>query len=80
MAREELAAARAREPEDVLQVRRRCRQRTRHGRIERPAHEGQQHHGGDPGADLESAVANVLVRHPIPGQMQQEAKRKRTAP
>jgi hypothetical protein len=37
VAREELAAARAREPEDVFEVRTRSRERAGHSRIERPA-------------------------------------------
>ena len=64
----------------MLQIWRRSRQRARHGGIERPAHQGQQKDGGNPGADLEAPVADVLMRHPIAGQVQHEAERKRRAP
>jgi hypothetical protein len=80
MAREQLAAPRSREPEDVLQIRRRRCQRARHGGIERPARERQQHDGSDPRGDLEAAIADVLVWHPVPGQVQHEAERQRSAP
>jgi len=75
MAREELAAARAREWEDVLDVGTRCRQRSGDSRVERPPHERQQHDGGDAGANLEAAIADVVVRHPVACQVKDEAQR-----
>jgi hypothetical protein len=65
MTREELAPARARESDDVLQVWGRRRQRTGDSGIERAAHEGQEQHGGDSGADLEAAVPDVLMRQAV---------------
>jgi hypothetical protein len=64
----------------MLQVWRRGRQRPCHGRVEWAAHQGQEEHRGDPGADLEAAIADVLMRHPVPRQVEYEAERKRAAP
>jgi hypothetical protein len=80
MAREELATAGPREPENVLKVWSGCRQRPRHRRVERSTYEGEERHSGDPGADLEAAIPDVLVRQSIACQVQQEAERKRAAP
>ena len=80
MAREELAAVGPREPEHVLQVWRRSSQRPYHGRVEWAAHQGQEEYRSDPGADLEPAIADVLMRHPVPRQVEEEAERKRVAP
>jgi hypothetical protein len=50
---------------DVLEVRRRSGECAADGRIERSAHRGEEQDTGDPRADLEAAVGDVLVRHPI---------------
>ena len=47
VAGKELAAARPRKPDDVLQVGARGRQCAGHRGIERPAHSGEEKHGGD---------------------------------
>jgi hypothetical protein len=71
MAGEELAPGRPREPKDVLDVRRRSSERSADGRIERAAHCGEEQHAADARADLEAAVGDVLVRHPIPCEVEQ---------
>jgi hypothetical protein len=80
VAREELPAARARQAHDVLDVRTRSGQRTTYGRIERSAHGGEEEHSSDARADLEAAVADVLVRHPIAREVKQEPERQRGKP
>jgi len=80
VAGEELAAARPRKAQDVLEVRRRRRERPGHGWIERAAHAGEEKDRGDPGGDLEAAIADVPVRHSIPGEMKSEAEWHRGEP
>jgi hypothetical protein len=72
VAREELASARPREAKDVLEVRRRSGECAADGRIERSSHRGEEQDSGDARADLEAAVGDVLVWHPITGKMEQQ--------
>jgi len=71
VAGEELASARPREAKDVLEVRRRSGERAAHGWIERSPERGEEQHPGDARADLEAAIGNVLVWHPIACKMEQ---------
>jgi len=80
MAGEELAPAGAREGKDVLEVRSRRRERPGDGGIEGSTHRGEGQDGGDPGADLEAAVDDVLVRHQVAREMKQQAKWNRPEP
>jgi hypothetical protein len=77
VAGEELAPARPREVKDVLEVRRGSGERAAHGRIERSPRRGEEQHCSDARADLEAAVGDVLVRHPIAGEMEKHAERQR---
>lgn len=71
VAREELAPAGPGEPKDVLDVRTRSGERSADGRIERSAHGGEEQHTADARSDLEATVGDVLVRHPIPCEVEQ---------
>jgi hypothetical protein len=72
VAREELAPARPREAKDVLEVRRRSGKRAADGWIERSPHRGEEQDSGDARRDLEAAVGDVLVWHPITCKMKQQ--------
>jgi hypothetical protein len=65
MARKELAPARAREPEDVLDVGQRGGYGADDSRVERPATHAEQEHGGCAARGLEPARGDVLVRHAV---------------
>jgi hypothetical protein len=80
MAREELATLGPWKPEHVLQVRRGRRQCSGDRRIERAAHECEEQHRCDPGADLEATIPDVLVRHAVAREVQQDTEQNRTAP
>jgi hypothetical protein len=77
VAREELASAGPGEPQDVFEVWTRSRERAGHGRIERPARPGEEQDGGDPRRNLEAAVCNVLVRHAVARQVEEQSERQR---
>jgi hypothetical protein len=77
VARKELASAWARETEDVLEVRGGRGERTRDGRVERASNGGEQQHGCDSRGDLELAIDDVLVRHPVAGEVEEHAERNR---
>jgi hypothetical protein len=70
VAGEELPPARPREPKYVLDVRRRSGERSADGRIERSADGGEEQDCGDARRDLEATVGDVLVRHPIPCEVE----------
>jgi hypothetical protein len=72
VAGEELAPARPRKAKDVLEVRRRSGECAANSRIERSPHRGEEENSGDARADLEAAVGDVLVRHPITCKMEQQ--------
>jgi hypothetical protein len=72
VAREELASARPREAKDVLEVRRRSGERAANRRIERSSHRGEEENSGDARSDLEAAVGDVLVWHPITCKVEQQ--------
>jgi hypothetical protein len=80
VAGKELAATRPREAKDVLEVGRRSGERAADGRIEWAAHSGEEQHAADARADLEAAVRDVLVRHPIPCEVEQQAERQGAEP
>jgi len=71
VAGKELAPARARQTKDVLEVWRRGGERAAYGRMKRSAHRGEEQHAADARPDLEAAVGDVLVRHPIPCEVEQ---------
>jgi hypothetical protein len=75
VAGEELATTRPGEAKDVLEIRRRSRERAANGRIERSAHRGEQQNPGDARADLEAAVGDVFMRHPIPKEVEDQPER-----
>jgi hypothetical protein len=77
VAGEELAPARSREAKDVLEVRRGSGERAADGRIERSARCGEEQDSGDTRADLEAAVGDVLVWHPIACEVEQQPERQR---
>jgi hypothetical protein len=74
MTREELASARPRQPKEVLEVWSRGSERAGHRGIERSAHRGEEQDCGDAGADLEAAVGDVAVRHPIADEMEEQSE------
>jgi hypothetical protein len=80
VAGKELAATRPREAKDVLEVRRRSGERAADGRIEWAAHSGEEQHAADTRADLEAAVRDVLVRHPISGEVEHQAEQQGAEP
>jgi hypothetical protein len=74
---EELRAARARKPDDVLDVGRSGGKRT-HGRwIEHTAAESEERHHGDPACDLEPPARDVPVGDSVTGEVQERAERSR---
>jgi hypothetical protein len=75
VAGEELAPARPREAKDVLEVRRRSGERAADGWIERSPDRGEEENSGDARADLEAAVGDVLVWHPIACEVEQQPER-----
>jgi hypothetical protein len=80
MTREELAPARLRHPKEVLEVWSRSSERAGHRRIERPAHRGEEQDCGDARADLEAAVGDVTVRHPIANEVEEQSDWQRAEP
>jgi hypothetical protein len=64
----------------VLEVRARRRERAGDRRIERPAHRGEEQNRSDSRPDLEASVGDVLVRHPIPREVKNQAERQRAQP
>jgi hypothetical protein len=80
MTREELAPARPRETKDVLEVWRRGSERACHRGIERSAHRGEEQDCGDARADLEAAVGDVTVRHPIADEVEEQSEWQRAEP
>jgi len=71
---EELAAARAQEREDVLEVGCGARPGAERCRIERAAARGEEDEARETAADLEAARANVLVRQPIGREVEDRAQ------
>jgi len=76
----ELTPAWTRELKDVLEVRRRSGERAADRRIERSPHRSEEQHCGDARADLEAAVVDVLVRHTISCEVEQQPERQRAEP
>lgn len=76
----ELTPARTREPKDMLEIRTRSGKRAADGWIERSPHRSEEQDCGDPRADLEAAIADVLVRHTISCEVEQQPKRQRAEP
>lgn len=77
VAGEELAAARPWKAKDVLEIRRGGGERAADGRIPGSAHGGEEDDLGDAGGDLEAAVGDVLVGHPIAREVEQQPERQR---
>jgi hypothetical protein len=80
MTREELAPAGPRETKEVLEVWRRSSKRAGHRGIERSAHRGEDQDCGDARADLEAAVGDVTVRHPIADEVEKQSEWQRAEP
>ena len=80
MTREELAPAGPRETKEVLEVWRRSSERPGHRGIERSAHRGEEQDRGDARADLEAAVGDVAVRHPIADEVEEQSQWQRAEP
>jgi hypothetical protein len=80
MTREELAPARPRQPKEMLEVWRTSSERAGHGGIERSAHRGEEQDCGDARADLETAVGDVTVRHPIADEVEEQSEWQRAEP
>jgi hypothetical protein len=74
---EELAAARAQEREDVLEVGCGARSGAERCRIERAAACGEEDEARETAADLEAARADVLVRQPIAREVEDRAQQER---
>ena len=71
---EELAAVRTQLREDVFEVRRGGGAGSERGWVERATTEGEQRQTEEAAADLEATIGDVLVRHPITGQMQRRTE------
>jgi hypothetical protein len=80
MTREELAPARPRQPKEMLEVWRTGSERAGHRGIERSAHRGEEQDCGDARADLEAAVGDVTVRHPIADEVEEQSEWQRAEP
>ena len=80
MTREELAPARPRQPKEVLEVWSSGSERAGHRGIERSAHRGEEQDCGDARADLEAAVGDVAVRHPIADEVEEQSQWQRAEP
>jgi hypothetical protein len=74
---EDLLAPQPEPGHEVLQIRHRRRSAPEHRRVERAATGGEQAERDEAAADLEAPVGDVLVRHPIAGQMQRRAEQER---
>ena len=61
----------------MLEVRRRGGERAAHGRIERSAHRGEEHYSRDTRADLEAAIRDVFVWHPIAREVEEQPEGQR---
>lgn len=77
---EELLASGPQQRHEVLEVGRRRGCAAEHGRVEGPAPGGEQREHGKAASDLEPAVVDVLVRHPVACDVQRrtEEQRQRT--
>jgi len=78
--REQLPSARPRQPKEVLEVGRASSERAGHRRVEGAAHRGEEQDCGDARADLEAAVGDVTVRHPIAGEVEEHSEWQRAKP
>jgi hypothetical protein len=70
----ELAAVRTQPRKNVLEIGRGSRCGPKRGRIERPMAEREQRQTEEAAANLEATIGDVLVRHPITGQMQRRTE------
>lgn len=77
---EELAAVWTQPRQDVLEIGRGGRGGPERGWIERPAAEREQSQTEQAASDLEATVGDVLVRHPITGEMQRRTQRQCSEP
>ena len=70
----ELAAVRTQPRKDVLEIGRGSRCGPKRGRIEQSTAEREQRQTEKAAANLEATIGDVLVRHPITGQMQRRTQ------
>ena len=77
MAREELASTRPRQPDHVLQVRRRRRDRADRGGVERAADDHERQGAEDAAAHLEALRVDVLVRDAVAEEVKERPERRR---
>ncbi len=77
---EELATVRTQTRKEVLEVWRGGGCGAERSRVERPATERQQSQTEQAAPDLETAIADVLVRHPVTGEVQRRAQGQRREP
>ncbi len=77
---EELATVRTQTRKEVLEVWRGGGCGAERSRVERPATERQQSQTEHAAPDLETAIADVLVRHPVTGEVQRRAQGQRREP
>ena len=80
VAREELAAAGARERDGVLDVGHRSRYGAERRRVERPARRGEEEDCRCSAHELESPRVVVLVPHPVAGEVRKRTERERPEP
>jgi hypothetical protein len=80
VAGEELATARPREANEVLEVRTGSRDRAGDSGIKWSAHRGQEQDSGDARADLEAAVGDVPLRDPIAREVKEQPERQGAEP
>src|SRR5436309_2921936 len=77
---EDLLPAHTQPRDDVLEVGHRRGSAAEHCGIERAAPGGEQAERGEAAADLEAAVGNVLVRHPVAGDVERRPEEQRKRP
>jgi hypothetical protein len=74
---EEQLAARPEPGHDVLEIGHRTRGAAEYGRVEEATARGQHAERGDPAADLEALVGDVLVRHSVGRDVECRAQQER---
>src|SRR6476661_8475534 len=77
---EELLSAQPEPGDDVLEVGHGSRRSSQHSGVEETSPGGQQTERDEPAADLEASVGNVLVRHPVAGEVQRWTERESKRP
>jgi hypothetical protein len=77
---EELATVRTQTRNDVLEVGRGGRGGPERSRVERPAAKREQSQTEQAAPDFEATIADVLVRHPVTGEVERRAQGQRRQP